>query len=174
WTRIVKGRAIAYAARGNGFAIDNPIENVFGNGGLLTTVGDLLIWNENLNTGAKLGGKAYVDEMHTQGVLNSGQQIAYASAIQIGTFQGTKSVSHTGSTNGFRAFLARYPEQQVSVALLCNIGAVNPGAVGQQVASIFLAPLSTAAAAGRGQGAAMPGSEDPNAPAANTGGRGRG
>lgn len=169
WTRIVKGRAIAYAARGNGFAIDNPIENVFGNGGLLTTVGDLLLWNENLNTGAKLGGKFYVDEMHHQGVLTSGQQIAYASGIQVGTFAGTKSVSHTGSTSGFRAFLARYPEQQVSVALLCNIGAVNPGAVGQQVARIFLAP----AASGRTSSPVI-GGEDPNAPTANAAGRGRG
>jgi CubicO group peptidase (beta-lactamase class C family) len=169
WTRIVKGRSIAYDARGNGFVIDNPIENVFGNGGLLTTVGDLLIWNENLNTGAKLGGKAYVDEMHHQMVLNNGTQIAYASGIQVGTYAGTKSVSHTGSTSGFRAFLARYPEQGVSVALLCNVGAVNPGALGQQVASVFLAPAT--ASSGRAGGGAVVGGDDPNAPA--PGGRGR-
>ena len=171
WTRIVKGRSVAYTARGSGFAIDNPIENVVGNGGLLTTVGDLLLWNENLNTGAKLGGKYYVDEMHRQGILNNGQQIAYASGIQVGTYAGTKSVSHTGSTNGFRAFLARYPEQQLSVALLCNIGAVNPGQVGQQVASVFLA--ATPATAAR-PATGLPGSEDPNAPAASAAGRGRG
>jgi CubicO group peptidase (beta-lactamase class C family) len=172
WTRIVKGRAIAYAARGSDFAIDNPIENVHGNGGLLTTVGDLLIWNENLNAGARLGGQAYVNEMHRQGVLNGGQQIAYASGIQVGTFAGTKSVSHTGSTSGFRAFLARYPEQQVSVALLCNVGAVNPGAVGQQVASVFLAPPP--AGATRANAAATIGGDDPNAPVSNAPGRGRG
>ena len=171
WTRIVKGRSIAYDLRGNGFVIDNPIENVFGNGGLLTTVGDLLIWNENLNTGAKLGGKAYVDEMHHQMVLNNGTQIAYASGIQVGTYAGTKSVSHTGSTSGFRAFLARYPEQGVSVALLCNVGAVNPGALGQQVASVFLAPV-TASAGRAGGGRAVIGGDDPNAPAPV--GRGRG
>jgi CubicO group peptidase (beta-lactamase class C family) len=45
-TRIVKGRSIAYATNGDGFEIDHPIENVYGNGGLLTTVGDLLVWNE--------------------------------------------------------------------------------------------------------------------------------
>jgi CubicO group peptidase (beta-lactamase class C family) len=166
WTRIVKGRALAYTTRGNGFAIDNPIENVHGNGGLLTTVGDLLLWNENLNTGAKLGGKSYVDEMHRQGILTNGQQIAYASGIQVGMYAGTKSVSHTGSTSGFRAFLARYPDQQLSVALLCNVGAVSPGAVGQQVASVFLVPGSATAAA------PAVGGEDPNAPAPGARGRG--
>ena len=46
----MKGRAIAYAASGGSFRIDMPFENVHGNGGLLTTVGDLLKWNENFVT----------------------------------------------------------------------------------------------------------------------------
>ncbi|MGH8249487.1 MAG: hypothetical protein ACREVI_02120 [Steroidobacteraceae bacterium] len=45
--RIVKGRAIAYAESETGFRVDMPFENVHGNGGLLTTVGDLLRWNSN-------------------------------------------------------------------------------------------------------------------------------
>ena len=157
-TRIVKGRSIAYATNGGGFEIDHPIENVHGNGGLLTTVGDLLIWNEHLATGAKLGGQPFVDAMHRQGILNDGTRIAYASGIQIGTSGGIRRVSHTGSTAGFRAFLARYPDHQMSVAVLCNIGAVNPGGVGQEVANIFLAdavrpaPAPAAQAAGGGGG----------------------
>lgn len=145
-TRIVKGRSIAYAARGDGFVIDHPIENVHGNGGLLTTVDDLLKWNDELNTGAHLGGRAFVDAMHRQGVLNDGRQISYAAGLQLGTVRGVRRVSHTGSTSGFRAFLARYPDQRLSVALLCNSGAVNPGDVGQQVADVFL-PAATRASA---------------------------
>lgn len=53
YTRIVKGRAQAYSQRGNSFAVDMPFENVHGNGGLLTTVEDLLIWTENLETGPR-------------------------------------------------------------------------------------------------------------------------
>jgi CubicO group peptidase (beta-lactamase class C family) len=158
--RIVKGRAVAYAARGQEFAIDQPIEDVYGNGGLLTTVGDLLIWNEHLNTGSKFGGKAYVDAMVKQGVLNNGTQIQYAAGLEVGMGGGARRISHTGSTSGYRAFLARYPDQQLSVALLCNIGSVNPGTVGQQVAAVFLPPQVQAAgrgaapAGGRGAAAA--------------------
>jgi CubicO group peptidase (beta-lactamase class C family) len=169
-TRIVKGRSIAYGANGGGFEIDNPIENVYGNGGLLTTVGDLLIWNEQLNTGDKLGGRAFVDAMHRQMVLNNGETISYAAGLQVGEVGGVRRVSHTGSTAGFRAFLARYPDQRLSVALLCNVGSVNPGTVGQNVADVFLgsavraaAPAGRAAAAdaetaGRGGRAAAAGS----------------
>ena len=47
FTRIVKGRAIAYSEEKDGYHLEMPFENVHGNGGLLTTVGDLLRWNEN-------------------------------------------------------------------------------------------------------------------------------
>jgi len=49
YTRIVKGRAIAYRERDKTFSTDMPFENVYGNGGLLTTVGDLLKWNEHFD-----------------------------------------------------------------------------------------------------------------------------
>jgi hypothetical protein len=56
----------------------------------------------------------------------------------VDTYNGVPEVSHTGSTGGYRAFLARYPQQDLSVALLCNIGNVNPGQVGHQIADVFL------------------------------------
>jgi len=49
YTRIVKGRAAAYREHGTEFSTDMPFENVYGNGGLLTTVGDLLTWNEHFD-----------------------------------------------------------------------------------------------------------------------------
>jgi CubicO group peptidase (beta-lactamase class C family) len=63
-TRIVPGRSTAYAFARGGWVIDRPIENVHGNGGLLTTVADLLTWNEAL-THVRFGGADLVREMHT-------------------------------------------------------------------------------------------------------------
>jgi len=137
FTRIVRGRAQAYSGGQNGFSIDMPFEYVHGNGGLLTTVGDLLIWTRNLETG-QVGGPAFLEAMHRVGVLNDGRKISYASGLMIGPYNGVREVSHTGSTAGYRAFLARYPDQQLSVALLCNVGSVNPGQLGHQVADIYL------------------------------------
>ncbi len=39
------GRASAYAPTDAGFVANMPFTSVYGNGGLLTTVGDLLMWN---------------------------------------------------------------------------------------------------------------------------------
>lgn len=137
YRRIVEGRSSAYAMRDGGWIIDRPIENVHGNGGLLTTVADLLVWNEALAAGT-LGGQAFVDMMHQRGVLNDGRSIDYASGVFVGTLDDVREISHTGSTAGYRAFLARYPEQRVGVAVLCNAGNVNPGRVGRSVARIVL------------------------------------
>lgn len=148
YTRIVRGRSSAYAAGRAGYTIDRPIENVHGNGGLLTTVADLLTWNEALAMG-RLGGSAFVEEMHRQGVLNNGSRITYASGITVSSYRGVPEVSHTGATSGYRAFLARYPDQHIDVAVLCNASNVNPGSVGHLVADAFLGSAVRPAAAAR-------------------------
>ena len=137
YRRLVPGRATAYSPRGNTFYINQPIEDVHGNGGLLTTVGDLIIWNESLDSG-RLAGPELVAMMHEQGVLNDGTRISYAGGLQVGTRNGVPSVSHTGATSGYRAYLARFPGQHLSVALLCNTTDANPGGLGGQVADLFL------------------------------------
>jgi CubicO group peptidase (beta-lactamase class C family) len=145
YTRIVKGRASAYAPRGGGYVIDRPIENVHGNGGLLTTVADLLAWNEALAQGS-IGGRPFVEMMHRTGVLNDGRVIDYASGVVVSTYRDVPEISHTGSTSGYRAFLARYPDQRLDVAVLCNAGNVSPGPIGRQVADVYLGDREAGAA----------------------------
>ncbi len=141
YTRIVKGRSTAYSVRGETVSIMRPIENVHGNGGILTTVGDLLIWNEALANGT-LGGPEFVRMMHEQGHLNDGRQIEYAAGLFVRSFAGVPSVTHTGSTSGYRAFLGRYPEQGLSVAMLCNASNVSTGGTGGRIARIFLGDVA--------------------------------
>jgi hypothetical protein len=114
-----------------------PFENVHGNGGLLTTVGDLLIWNENLERGT-VGGPALLKELHRQGLLSNGRQIGYAGGLVIGPYRSVPEVSHGGATAGYRAFLARYPKQGLSIALLCNITNVDAGSLARRTADVFL------------------------------------
>ncbi|WP_284349546.1 serine hydrolase domain-containing protein [Roseisolibacter agri] len=148
YTRIVKGRAIAYEpaapgpAASGAFRLDMPFESVVGNGGLLTTVGDLLRWTQNLETGA-VGGPRFLAAMHRQARLTSGRQIEYASGLFVTSWRGIPEVSHSGSTGGYRAFLARYPQQRVTVAVLCNAAHANATALAHQVADAYLGDAPT-------------------------------
>jgi CubicO group peptidase (beta-lactamase class C family) len=137
YTRVVKHRAIAYEQSAQGFRQDMPFENIYGNGGLLTTVGDLLIWNQNFVT-PKIGGADFVAEQQQVGVFNSGKPGTYALGLVVSTYRGQKEVGHSGSTAGYRAHLVRYPDQDVSVAVLCNSGAGQATAYAHAVAEILM------------------------------------
>lgn len=114
-----------------------PFEDVHGNGGLLTTVEDLLRFTAALESG-ELGGEAFLREMHTQGGLTSGQTIAYASGIQLRNYKGVPIVEHSGSTAGYRGHLARFPDQGLGFAVMCNTTTGNAGALLKQVADLYL------------------------------------
>ncbi|KPJ90357.1 MAG: hypothetical protein AMS18_11130, partial [Gemmatimonas sp. SG8_17] len=138
FTRIVKDRAVAYSrTRDGAYRMNMPFENVHGNGGLLTTVSDLLRFTHNLETG-ELGGPEFLKEMHTQGVLNSGRTIQYASGLFIDQYKGIREVQHSGGTAGYRGFLTRFPDHGVAVAVMCNNGSANAGGLAHQVADLFL------------------------------------
>jgi CubicO group peptidase (beta-lactamase class C family) len=138
YTRIVKGRAVAYSREKDGFHTDMPFENVHGNGGLLTTVGDLLTWNENF-VSPKVGDAALVALQQEAGRFSDGRPHGYAFGLALGTYKGLREVAHSGATAGYRSDLLRYPDQHVSVAVLCNVGGGNAVAYAHDVADLYLA-----------------------------------
>jgi hypothetical protein len=124
YTRIVKDRAIAYSDGPRGFTREMPFENVHGNGGLLTTVGDLLRWTRNFSQPV-VGDAAFVKEEQEPGRFNDGRQHSYALGLVIGTYQGVREVSHSGATAGYRAWLSEYPDRHLAVAVLCDVSSGN-------------------------------------------------
>jgi len=108
-----------------------------GAGGLYTTVEDLLQWERNFLHN-QLGGPDFLDVMHTKGVLNSGEVLDYAFAISEGKHRGLKTLGHTGSFMGFKAYYVRFPEQRFSTWVLCNMGEIVPQDLGLQVAELYL------------------------------------
>jgi CubicO group peptidase (beta-lactamase class C family) len=135
---VVPGRAPAYAGTlATGFRNDHPFTRVFGSGGLLTTVDDFLKWSGAFQRGSGAWG-AVRDSLSSVIRLNDGTVITYGLGVTTDEWRGVRRVSHTGSTGGYRAALYRFPQQQVSVALLCNVGSAVPGALATSVATIVL------------------------------------
>jgi CubicO group peptidase (beta-lactamase class C family) len=137
FTRVVKNRAIAYRTDGGGFAQEMPFENVHGNGGLLTTVGDLLRWNENFVT-PRVGDAAFVRRQEEVGRFNDGRPGTYALGLVVDRYKGIREISHIGSTAGYRAHLVRYPDQHLSVAVLCNATSGAATQYAHAVADLYL------------------------------------
>jgi CubicO group peptidase (beta-lactamase class C family) len=139
FTEVVEDRATAYRLVPNGqFRTNASFTNVVGNGGLLSTVGDWLVWNENLDN-PRVGGRAMVDQLETRARLNDGFEIEYAKGLVVTDYRGVREVSHGGSTAGYQTFLARWPDERLSVAVMCNTTGTNPSGYAHQVADLFLA-----------------------------------
>ena len=118
--RVVPNRAIAYDPEGSGWEQDMPFEDVYGNGGLLTTVDDLLKWNRNLMSGNVHA--SVFRQMQQPSTLTDGRKIGYGFGFFLEDFQGLAEVDHSGATAGYRAWLGRIPSKGISVAILCNAG----------------------------------------------------
>jgi CubicO group peptidase (beta-lactamase class C family) len=136
-TRVLRSRAIAYSAQNNEFHTDMPFEDVYGNGGLLTTVGDLLKWNENFSTPA-VGDAAFVAQQQQVGKFNDGRPHGYAFGLMVTTAGGRHIVEHSGSTAGYSAHLLRIPDEKISVAVLCNATTARATQYAHQVADLYL------------------------------------
>jgi len=133
---VIPNRAQAYSERDNGYQLEMPFEHIYGHGGLLTTTGDLLKWNQLLET-HKLGGDAVFNKRLEHGKLNDGKPIAYAAGIQHGEVNGIAEIEHSGATAGYRAWLAYYPTKKLTVVLLSNEANFPPVDMGHQVAEIY-------------------------------------
>jgi CubicO group peptidase (beta-lactamase class C family) len=137
-TRVVKDRAIAYSQTQSGFRLNMPFENVHGNGGLLTTVGDLLTWNNNF-ANPKIGDAEFVKRQEDPGTFPDGKPQSYAMGLMVGEHKGVREIAHSGSTAGYRAHLTRFPQQQVTVAVLCNVSSGTATQYAMSVADMYLA-----------------------------------
>jgi CubicO group peptidase (beta-lactamase class C family) len=137
-TRVVKNRAVAYENAPDGFHIDMPFENVYGNGGLLTTVGDLLKWNRNFSVPV-VGDASFVAALQEPGRLTNGRPHGYALGLSVREYKGVREVGHDGATAGYTAHLVRFPDHALSIAVLCNATNAVAPRYAYEVAELYLA-----------------------------------
>jgi CubicO group peptidase (beta-lactamase class C family) len=136
---VVKNRATGYVPRGGGFSVVLTNFDKVGDGGLLTTVEDLALWDQNFYENKIGGGPDFLSQLQTPATLNGGEKLTYAAGLAVSEYRGLKVVGHGGSFNGFRAEMIRFLEQKFSVICLCNLGNINPTSLAFQTADIYLA-----------------------------------
>src|SRR5262249_47676945 len=90
-TRIVRNRAIAYNDTREGIHTEMPFENVHGNGGLLTTVGDLLTWNQHYDA-PRAGDRALVAQQQEPGTFTDGRAHEYGLGLYVRGYKGVRQV----------------------------------------------------------------------------------
>ena len=135
--QIVKNRAYSYA--GNKGTFESAPLNYANVGAtsLFTTATDLTKWLDNFRE-PLIGGKSAIARITEQAVLSSGKKIDYALGVSIGKQRGLPTISHAGGDAGFRSYVCWYPDQQLGVAVVSNLGSFNPVTTADKVAAVYL------------------------------------
>ena len=141
---IVPLRADGYSPRGDGFRTNMTTLDMIGDGGVYTSIDDMVHWATALEQDGIRSGLTPI--LETKGILNSGEEISYALGQSHGEHRGLATIGHGGSWVGFRADVLRFPSQSTSIVTLCNRSDAGPSGRAIQVADIVLAehlaPLS--------------------------------
>ncbi len=136
---IVQNRAEGYEVRDGEVVNDDPLSMrlPYAAGSLGSTVMDLLRWQRALDGGEVLSAKSR-EAMTRPGTLVNGKSISYGYGLAIGKMSDRRKISHGGGINGFRTQLSRYPDEDLTVVVLCNTGGANPATLESRLARAVL------------------------------------
>jgi len=138
-TDLVPRRARGYAWTENRYVNAPEFLALRPSGAFLSTVLDLAKWDAALYESRVLS-KASRDMMWTPVRLTGGasQTFGYGFGWQLDSVDGHWRVHHGGSLPGFRAEMARFPNDSLTVIVLTNADGAQPEAIAKAVARTYL------------------------------------
>jgi D-alanyl-D-alanine carboxypeptidase len=144
--RVIPLRADGYFFREGGWAKrDPPVWDVGAAGALLSTALDMAKWETALEAGRVLKASS-LEQMWTPVRLSGGGTYPYGFGWSVETFRGRRLLSHGGLMAGFSAYVARYPEERLTVVVLCNLANLREfppaGRIGTAVAALYIPSLA--------------------------------
>lgn len=129
--KIVQNSATGYYLNGDDLihCLYVNMNLILSSGAMYSTVGDLLIWDQALNSD-KLLSRDSIDKMNTQYKNN------YGYGVSINMSNNREVVHHNGSCEGFLTEIHRYVEDDFAVVVLSNYGFTAVNKLCKVIASI--------------------------------------
>jgi CubicO group peptidase (beta-lactamase class C family) len=115
--------------------------STLGAGGLLSSVHDMVRWDEALY-GDELLSEESKAVMWTSAVLPNGDDTGYAFGWGVGEYRGRRSVGHGGQVAGFVASFLRLPDDELAIIVFANRYRVSSSRLRDIVADTFLGSAS--------------------------------
>lgn len=140
----VKNIATGYDHKDNEFVGARPLgmDNPFSGGSLGSSVLDLLKWQAALNENRLISRQSY-NKMIEPGLLRNGKQTTYGYGFFMSNLNGHRKIEHGGTINGFRAQLSAYPDDGLTVTVLCNLNSAPQAQLESQISRLMLGILET-------------------------------
>ena len=128
----VRNRAFGYSREnGQWHRTDQSLTSaVLGDGGIYTSVDELVHWVEALNDGK------FAEESVAR-VDTDKPGMRYGFGQRISEHNGRRVVSHTGESIGFRNALIRFPDEKLSIIVLTNRNEGEPFDIAMKIADLL-------------------------------------
>ena len=150
-SRVIPHRAEGYTVTENGYDNAPLLDPLvpFSAGSLASTFEDIQRYINAVHR-KNLLGDGIRDTLYTQKPFPDGETNPYAlGALVIRAWEGHRKIAHAGDIDGFSAYMAYYPDEDISIVVLANTREVSPTPVGieQKIARIlFNTPRPSTAA----------------------------
>ncbi len=120
--KVIDRLAVGYSSKNNTpeLAEDIHISNAFAAGSIVSTVSDLVNWNQAIQTGELLN-KQSLNKAWSKQNLSGNMPPYYGFGWVLASVQGIESIEHAGGIDGFSSFAIALPEKRVYVAILSNL-----------------------------------------------------
>ena len=121
----------------------SPTSAVLGDGGIYTSLDDLMKWDRALREPTLLSAaemEPALSQVQPSGgpaKYQSGKDVSYGFGWFLDPYKGHKRMWHDGSTIGFRTTIQRFPDDQLTVIVLANRADLDPADLALKVADLY-------------------------------------
>jgi D-aminopeptidase len=115
-----------------------PSEEIRGEGGIVSTVDDMLLWLAHLRGAKRVGSEASWGQLLTPGRLNNGTPLPYSLGLIRENYRGVEIIHHAGSVVGGSAQMLTAPSYGLDVVIVTNGTTANPVELAYSVVDVVL------------------------------------
>jgi len=135
---IVYGRASGYSTNSDGIFNASFLSMTWPHaaGALGSSVTDLALWHAALRDN-RLISQQTLSMMHTPAILLDGSSCGYGFGWMVGSFNEHRFVHHAGGINGFSSYMAWFPDDDIAIILLSNLGGFPILKVAETILRLF-------------------------------------
>jgi len=139
----IPSAATGYHRRTGELKAQPPIawSSTLGAGGIVSTLGDIAVWDASLYT-EKLLPDHLRNLLWSTATANDGTRINYGFGWISDSYRDIPRQNHSGQTNGFTCYYFRFPSRRTSVFAVTNTYGGRVGAVANALAAHFVAGAS--------------------------------
>jgi len=131
-TEVVPGLATGYFPQEGGFIRAPHGFPLGGEGGLVSCVEDLALWDRNFTTGL-VGGTALPAALAERAPFANGSLNLYARGLEVTSHRGLRTEAHGGLWPGYRTAFLRAPEAALTVIAIANHGGIDVAYLAQRM-----------------------------------------